>query len=63
MDRRHDGGGDAAVAAADRRQHAAAPEAADVEREAEEQRGEQADHGPANEADDARAQHCRFFFT
>ena len=62
MDRRHDGGGDAAVAAADRSQHAAAAEAADVEGEAEEQRGEEADRGPEDEADYARAQHsCRLF--
>ena len=63
MDGRHDGGGDAAVAAADGRQHAAAAEAADVEGDAEEQRGEQADRGSAYQADYPRAQHCCRLFT
>ena len=63
VDGRHDGGGDAAVAAADRGQHAAAAEAADVEGEADEQREEEADHGPADEADYSRAHHCSSTFT
>ena len=57
MDRRHDGGGDAALAAADCGRDSGAPEAQDVEREAEEQREEEADDGPADQSDPARAQH------
>ena len=57
MDGGHDGGGDAALAAADRGRDSGAPEAQDVEGEAEEQREEEADGRPADQADPSRAQH------